>query len=94
LNSFDSGLILDNDQLTTTAEDPNGCHSYPLQIGKGGYNLQELSKIGQLKSGKNVAWSDESRILLRHSDGEFGVNRMRTWSHHALLPLCRLVVVV
>uniref|UniRef100_A0A803JTL4 Transposase Tc1-like domain-containing protein n=1 Tax=Xenopus tropicalis TaxID=8364 RepID=A0A803JTL4_XENTR len=34
---------------------------------------------------KNVAWSDES---------EFGVNRMRTWIHHALLPLCRLVVVV
>jgi len=25
---------------------------------------------------------------------EFGVNRMRTWIHHALLPLCRLVVVV
>jgi len=25
---------------------------------------------------------------------EFGINRMRTWIHHALLPLCRLVVVV
>jgi len=25
---------------------------------------------------------------------EFGVNRMRTWIHNALLPLCRLVVVV
>jgi len=56
---------------------------------------------------KNVAWSDESPFLLRHSDGivlvldgiqmvesEFGVNRMRTWIHHALLPLCRLMVVM
>jgi len=42
---------------------------------------------------KNVAWSDVFRFLLRHSDGR-GVNRMRTWIHHALLPLCRLVVVV
>jgi len=27
-------------------------------------------------------------------DLKFGMNRMRTWIHHALLPLCRLVVVV
>jgi len=27
-------------------------------------------------------------------ESEFGVNRMRMWNHHALLPLCRLVVVV
>jgi len=45
---------------------------------------------------KNVAWSDESQFLLTHSDeeSEIGVNRMRTWIHQALLPLCRLVVVV
>jgi len=27
-------------------------------------------------------------------ESEFSVNRMRTWIHHALLPLCRLLVVV
>jgi len=27
-------------------------------------------------------------------ESEFGINRMRTWIHHALLPLCRLLVVV
>jgi len=27
-------------------------------------------------------------------ESEFGVNRMKTWIHHALSPLCRLVVVV
>jgi len=27
-------------------------------------------------------------------ESEFGVNRLRTWIHHAWLPLCRLVVVV
>jgi len=37
----------------TTAEDPTGYHSSPLQIGKRGYNLQELTKIGQLKTEKN-----------------------------------------
>uniref|UniRef100_A0A8C6UXG2 Mitochondrial glutathione transporter SLC25A40 n=1 Tax=Neogobius melanostomus TaxID=47308 RepID=A0A8C6UXG2_9GOBI len=33
-------------------EDPTGYHSSPLQIGKRGYNLHELTKIGQLKTGK------------------------------------------
>jgi len=37
----------------TTAEDPTGYHSSPLQIGKRGYNLQELASwIGQLTTGK------------------------------------------
>jgi len=60
----------------TTAEDPNGYHFSPLQIGKRGNNLQELTKIGQLdKDWKNVAWSDESRFLLRHSDGRVRIGR-------------------
>jgi len=46
------------------AEDPTGSHSSPLQIGKRGYNLQELTKIGQLKTGKNFAWwFDESLVF-------------------------------
>jgi len=36
----------------TTAEDPTGYHSSPLQIGKRSCNLQELTKIRQLKTGK------------------------------------------
>jgi len=27
-------------------------------------------------------------------ESEFGGNRMKTWVHHALLPLCRLVSVI
>jgi len=42
---------------------------------------------------KNVAWSDESRDI-QMVESEFGVNRMRTWIHHALFPLCRLLLVV
>ncbi len=36
---------------------------------------------------KNVAWSDESRFLLRHSDvgSEFGVKNMKAWSILACL---------
>jgi len=48
-------------------------HSSPLQIEKRGYNLQELTKIGPLKTRKNVACSNES---LSHLDGsEFGVKQ-------------------
>ncbi len=45
---------------------------------------------------KNVAWSDESRFLLRHSDAgsEFGVKNMKAWIHPALSQRFRLVVVV
>ncbi len=41
---------------------------------------------------KNVAWSDESRFLLRHS--EFGVKNMKAWIHPALSQRFRLVLVV
>ncbi len=45
---------------------------------------------------KNVAWSDESRFLLQHSDigSEFGVKNMKAWIHPALSQQFRLVVVV
>ncbi len=45
---------------------------------------------------KNVAWSDESRFLLRHSDvgSEFGVTNMKAWIHPTLSQRFRLVVVV
>ncbi len=45
---------------------------------------------------KNVAWSDESRFLLRDSDvgSEFGVKDMKAWIHPALSQRFRLVVVV
>jgi len=38
---------------------PHGNHSSPLQIGKRGYNLQELTNW-TVEEWKNVAWSDES----------------------------------
>ncbi len=45
---------------------------------------------------KNVAWSDESLFLLRHSDveSEFGVKNMKAWIHPALSQPIKLVVVV
>ncbi len=45
---------------------------------------------------KNVAWSDESRFLLQHSDvgSEFGVKNMKAWIHPALSQRFRLVVMV
>ncbi len=41
---------------------------------------------------KNIAWSDESRFLLRWS--EFGVKNMKAWIHPALSQRFRLGVVV
>ncbi len=45
---------------------------------------------------KNVAWSDESRFLLRLSDvgSEFGLKNMKAWIYPALSQRFRLVVVV
>ncbi len=44
---------------------------------------------------KNVAWSDESRFLLRHSDGRVRIwKNMKAWIHPALSQRFRLVVLV
>jgi len=37
-------------------EDPTRYHSSPLQIGKRSYNLQELTKIGKLKTGSYLKY--------------------------------------
>jgi len=72
-------------------------HSSPLQIGKRGYNLQELTKIGQLKTGKR--WpgrmSLDFCLDIQMVESECGVNRMsrlvvvvwRVFSWHTLGPL-------
>jgi len=62
------GTLWSRGEWATTAEDPTGYHLSPLQIGKRGYNLQELTKIGSWRLEKCCpVWSDESRFLLRHS---------------------------
>jgi len=63
----------------TTAEDPTGYHSSPLQIGKRGCNLQELTKIGQLKTGKMLPglMSLDFCWELRHSDGRVRIGRKK-----------------
>ncbi len=67
------------------AEDHTGCRSCQLRTGNGGYSSHRITKIGKQKIGKNVAWSDESRFLLRHSDG-----RVRIWckEHETMDPFC------
>jgi len=70
-------------------------HSSPLQIGQLRLQFARAHQNWKVEDWKNVAWCDESRFLLRQMvESEIGENRMRTWIHHALLPLCRLVVVV
>jgi len=67
-------------------------HSFPLRIGKRGYNLlQELTKIGQLKTGEMLPG-----LMSLDSVETFRIWRKQNENidHHALLPLCRLVVVV
>jgi len=71
-------------EWATTAEDPTG------------YLTTRAHHNWTVEDWKNVAWSDESRFLLRHSDGRVGIWRKQNENmiYHALLPLCRLVVVV
>ncbi len=69
----------------TAAEDHTGCRSGHLRTGNGGYNLQKAHQDWTIEDWKNVAWSDGSRFLLRHSDG-----RVRIWrkEHESMDPSC------
>ncbi len=59
-------------QMSYSSRRPHRCRSCQLRTGNGGNNSHRLTKIGPYW--KNVAWSDESRFLVRHSDG-----RVRIW---------------
>ncbi len=59
-------------------------HRVPLRSDKNRTRRIQLTQTHQnqtIEDCKNVAWSDESRFLLRHSDvgSEFGVKNMKAW---------------
>ncbi len=60
----------------------------PLLSAKNGKQRLQFTQVHQnwtIEDWKNVAWSDESRFLLRHSDG-----RVRIWckEHESMDPSC------
>ncbi len=67
----------------TAAEDHTGCRSCQLRTGNGGF--AQAHQNWTIEDWKNVAWSDESRFLLQHSDG-----RVRIWhkEHESMDPSC------
>ncbi len=74
-------------------------HRVPLLSAKNRKRRIQLPQAHQnwtIEDWKNVAWSDESRFLLRHSDvgSEFGVKNMKAWIHPVLSQRFRLLVVV
>ncbi len=74
-------------------------HRVPLLSAKNRKRRLQFAQTHQnwtIEDWKNVAWSDESRILLRHSAGRvrFGIKNMKSWIHPALSQWFRLVVVV
>ncbi len=74
-------------------------HRVPLLSAKNRTRRIQFSEAHQnwtIEDWKNVAWSDESQFLLRHSDvgSEFGVKNMKAWIHPALSQRVRLLVVV
>ncbi len=63
-------------------------HRVPLLSAKNRKRRIQFTQAQQnwtIEDWKNVAWSDESRFLLQHSDvgSEFGA---RTWKHGSILP--------
>ncbi len=63
-------------------------HRVPLQSAKNRKRRLQFAQAHQnwtIEDWKNVAWSDESRFLLRHSDG-----RVRIWrkEHESMDPFC------
>ncbi len=74
-------------------------HRLPLLSAKNSTRRIQFTQDHQnwtIEDWKNVAWSDESRFLLRHSDvgSEFGVKNMKAWIYPALSQRFRLLVVV
>jgi len=59
-----------------TAEDPTVPLNSSKKKRKKRLQLARAHENWTVEDWKNVAWSDKSRFLLRHSDGR--VNRMRT----------------
>ncbi len=63
-------------------------HRVPLQSAKNRKRRLQFAQVHQnwtIEDWKTVAWSDESRFLLRHSDG-----RVRIWhkEHESMDPFC------
>ncbi len=74
-------------------------HRMPLLSAKNRKRRIQFTQDHQnctIEDWKNVAWSDESRFLLRHSDvgSEFGIKSIKAWIHSALSQRFRLLVVV
>ncbi len=74
-------------------------HRVPLMSAKNSTRRIQFTQTHQnqtIEDWKNIAWSDESRFLLQHSDvgSEFGVKNMKAWIHPALSQRFRLVMVV
>ncbi len=61
-----------------------------LQQQKTTLGAAPLTKTGHKNIGKNVAWSDESRYLLRHSDGRV---RIRHKEHESINSSCLVSLV-
>ncbi len=64
-------------------------HRVPLLSDKNRKRRLQFTQPHQnwtIEDWKNVAWSNESRFLLRHSDvgSEFGIKNMKSWIHPAL----------
>ncbi len=74
-------------------------HRVPLLSGKNSKRRLQFAQAHQnwsIEDWENVAWSDESRFLLRHSEivgSEFGIKNMKTWIHPALSQQFRLLLV-
>jgi len=56
-----------------------------------GFSRTTISRVykGWCEKGKNIHY-----VAVQMVESEFGINRRKTWIHHAFLPLCRLMVVV
>ncbi len=64
-------------------------HRVPLLSAKNRKRRLQFTQAHQnwtIDDWKNVAWSDESRFLLQHSDCRVRIWRKKTWKHGSILP--------
>ncbi len=83
-------------QMGSSSRRPHRCRSCQIRTGTRRIQFTQDHQNWTIEDWKNVAWSDESRFLLRHSDvgSEFGVKNMKAWIYPALSQRFRLLVVV
>ncbi len=73
-------------QMGYSSRRPHRVQLLPAKNSKRRLQFARAHQNWTIEDCKNVAWSDESQFLLRHSDGRVRIWHKKTWRHGFILP--------